>query len=418
MRRLVWPLVAGVLSLVAVVPGRAQGTCSLTQITNTTVAFNFNYGINAAGNRIVFSSDSDLVGSNDGTQVFLWDAATGFTQITHGDSNLDPTPAINADGSRVAFQSDTNPLGTNADKSLELFLWDASTGLTQVTNASVNGTLSPKINAAGNRIVFHSIADLTGNNSDGNVEIFRWDSSTGFTQITDSTGARNSFTPATNASGDRIVFASDADLLGSNGDGNSEIFLWDASTGLVQITNTTSGASSLPTINAAGDRIAFQSTADLVGTNSEGNNEIFLWGSSSGFTQITSTVSAESSGAAINAAGNRIVFKSNGNLLGTNSDNRFEVFFWDASGGLTQVTNSNALSFAPVINAAGNRIAFSSLANFSGSNSDGNNEIFLATCPLSAVEAPAVSPLGLGILATLLGLAASWTLRRRRGRLW
>jgi Tol biopolymer transport system component len=417
MRRLGWPLIAGVLFLVAVVPGRAQGTCSLTQITNTTVTFNFNYGINAAGNRIVFSSDSDLVGSNSGVEVFLWDAATGFTQITDVDNNFDQMPTINADGSRVAFQSDANPLGTNADKNVEIFLWDASTGLTQVTNTTTNGlTLSPKIDAAGNRIVFQSNADLTGNNSDGNVEIFRWDSSTGFTQITDSTGARNSFLPAINASGDRIVFASDANPLGSNGDGNSEIFLWDASTGLLQITNTTSGASSLPAINAAGNRIAFQSIADLVGTNSEGNNEIFLWDSSSGFTQITNTVSAESSGAAINAAGNRIVFKSNGNLLGNNSDNRFEVFLWDAFGGLTQVTNSNEISFAPVINAAGNRIAFSSLANFSGSNSDGNNEIFLASCPLSAAEVPAASPLGLGVLATLLGLAAAWTLRKRLGR--
>jgi len=390
----------------------------LTQLTNTTGSsfFNFFPAFNAAGNRIVFNSSADLVGSNGdgGVEAFLWDASIGFTQITNVNSALSVTPSINAAGSRVAFQSNTNPLGTNGDGNFEIFLWDASTGLIQITNTTKGNSATPKINAAGNRIAFQSTADLTGNNSDGSLEVFLWDSSTGFTQITDSVDGKSSFAPAINASGDRIAFESDADPLGGNGDGNFEIFLWDASNGLTQITNTTSGGSFFPAINAAGNRIAFQSIADLVGTNSEGNNEVFLWDSATGFTQITNTVSANSSTVSIDAAGNRITFQSNGDLLG-NGSNGVEIFLWDASGGLTQVTNSNADSFFPVIAAAGNRIAFSSSANFSGNNSDGNSELFLASCPQSVAEVPAVSSLGLGVLATLLGLAAAWTLRRRRG---
>ncbi|MBW8879256.1 MAG: hypothetical protein JF614_30315, partial [Acidobacteria bacterium] len=87
MGRLGWPLIAGVLLLVAVVPGRAQSACSLTQLTNTTGSsfFNFFPAFNAAGNRIVFNSSADLVGSNGdgGVEAFLWDASIGFTQITN-----------------------------------------------------------------------------------------------------------------------------------------------------------------------------------------------------------------------------------------------------------------------------------------------------------------------------------------------
>jgi Tol biopolymer transport system component len=405
MERLGGPLVAGILFLAAVVPVRGQATCSLTQITNTAGGnvVNLNPAVNAAGNRIAFDSNADLLGSNGdgGFEIFLWDTSTGFTQITNFNGAFSSNPAINAAGTRVAFHS----------SGAEIFLWDTSTGLTQITNTG-GGSLFATINATGTRIAFHSDADLLGSNGDGNTEIFLWDFSAGFTQITNTIGSE-SFFPAINASGTRIAFQSETNPLGSNSDGNFEIFLWDASTGLTQITNTSSGVNSLPAINAAGDRIAFESSADLVGSNNDGNNEIFFWDASTGFTQITNTVNVNSFAPAINAAGNRIAFESNANLLGNGSDS-VEIFLWDAISGLTQVTNSNANSASPSIDAAGTRIAFSSSANFLGSNSDGNNEIFLASCqlPQSEVAIPTVSSLGLGILATLLGLAAAWTLRR------
>ena len=121
----------------------------------------------------------------------------------------------------------------------------------------------------------------------------------------------------------------------------------------------------------------------------------------------------------INAAGDRIVFRSTTNPLGSNGDGNNEIFLWDAATGLTQITNttSSFVSDSPSINAAGNRIAFSSTADLVGSNGDRTQEIFLATCgslPIQEEPIPAVSPLGLAALAVLLGLAAAWTLRRKR----
>ena len=398
------------LLLLMAASGRAQETCGVIQITSTTGASTFSGdpAIDAVGSRIAFTSNANLAGGNaDGSfEIFLWYALEGITQITGTASGSSVNPAIDAAGSRITFESNANPLGSNGDGTVEIFLWDSSSGLTQITNSVVGDSRSSSINAAGNRIAFVSNADLVGANADGNNEIFLWDSSAGLTQITNTT-AGSSFGPAIDDSGNRIAFTSSSNFTGSNGDANFEIFLWDASTGLSQITTTVGGNNGSPAINATGTRIAFESNVD-------GNNEIFLWDSSSGLVQITQTASGNSLVPAINAAGDRIAFRSNA-PLGSNSGGNLEIFLWNSSSGFTQLTNDSiGHSEFPAINAAGNRIAFHSTADLAAGNGDRNNEIFLAFCPLLiAVEIPVVSPLGLGALILLLGLAATWTLRDR-----
>src|SRR5436305_13473558 len=198
-------LIAGFL-LVAVVPARAQEMCSLTQITNTTNATNLIAAINAAGTRVAFSSNADFLGSNGdgGFEIFLWDAFTGFTQITNINNPFALSPTINGAGTRITFASGTNPLGSNGDGNSEIFLWDASTGLTQITNTNSGNSSDPVINAAGNRITFYSNANPLGSNGDGNSEIFLWDATTGLTQITNTIGSGDSLLPSINASGTRI----------------------------------------------------------------------------------------------------------------------------------------------------------------------------------------------------------------------
>jgi len=146
-----------------------------------------------------------------------------------------------------------------------------SCSIGQITNTITGDGRSPSINADGTRIAFVSDADLTGENPDGNREIFLFDTTTAtFTQITDTTefraGLPLSFSPSINADGTRIAFVSSADLTGGNPDGNREIFLFDTTTTtFTQITDTTPGRSFSPSINADGTRIAFHSSADLTG---------------------------------------------------------------------------------------------------------------------------------------------------------
>lgn len=320
-------------------------TGTFTQITNTIGGSSNFVSINADGTRIALASNQNLTGGNpDGNQeIFLFDTTTGrFTQITNTTGGGTGSPSINADGTRIAFRSLANLAGGNPDGNIEIFLFDTTTGtFTQITNTTTSsGSIQsgPWISGDGTRIVYDS-TQLTADNPDGSFEIFLWVGG-GTIQITNSflTGTRllNQFGPIS-GDGTRIVFSSGLNLTGGNSDRNFEIFLFDngtfrqiTNTARIQITNT--GASTVrtsvaPSINAAGNRIAFLSSASdlLTGSNPDGNVELFLW-DRAGFTQVTNTVAGLIEFPLVNADGTRIVFRSNRNLTGGNPDGNSEIF--------------------------------------------------------------------------------------------
>src|SRR5207249_6035046 len=96
-------------------------------------------------------------------------------------------------------------------------------------------------------------------------------------------GGTRAAAPAISQDGSRIAFASKDDPLGTNADGNSEIFLFDDAK-LIQITNTSPGDLSnrivngnfQPSITDDGRFIAFSSNRDLSGQNGDSNFEIFI----------------------------------------------------------------------------------------------------------------------------------------------
>jgi Tol biopolymer transport system component len=324
-----------------------------------------------------------------------------LTQITNTlGGTFRSLPSIDAAGTRIAFQStrDLVPGSPgNADGSFEIFLFDVTTSrFTQITSAggAVSSTFA-SISGDGTRIAFVSNGNLTPGspgNADGNAEIFLFDVTTSrLTQITNTVGGSNT-TPSINADGTRIAFTSDRDLTpGSpgNADGNPEIFLVDTSTGLfTQVTNSILGNSGNPSIDAAGTRIAFESNRDLVPPgNSDLSEEVFLFDSRTGLiTQITHTTFGVNAAPSISAGGTRIAFQSVGDLTPGNPGNpdaNLEIFLFDVTTGhFTQVTNTSNFTsnIAASINADGTRIAFRSTADLapgSPGNADHNPEIFL-----------------------------------------
>jgi Tol biopolymer transport system component len=255
---------------------------------------------------------------------------------------------------------------------------------TQVTDTSGGDNIKPDISADGARIAFSSPNDITGENPDGNDEVFLFDSgSSSFTQITNSTGGAlsSSFKVSLNSDGTRVAFSSNRDLKGDNADENDEIFLFDTdSMVLSQITDSTGDSTGRPDINSDGTKIAFQSEDDLTGGNPGTHLQIFLFDSNSAMiTQITNSTGPQSFRPSINSDGTRIAFDSFFDFTGDNADNNFEIFLFDTNTmTFTQITDSTAPNtFFSSINSNGTRIAFQSGADLTGGNPDGNDEIFL-----------------------------------------
>ncbi len=191
----------------------------------------------------------------------------------------------------------------------------------------------PVFNADGSRLAFWSTADFPSSgsyhNPDGNIELFyaqvdRAASCITVTQVTSTTGgilSGFSLGPSLNAAGDRLAFYSDGNLTGGNPDGNPEIFLARVdNAGIIsvtQITTTTNRFNVDPSLNQAGTQIAFASDQNFSSnnnlTNKDGNQEIFVATIGANgqitYTQVTSTsVGTFNTEPAIDLGGQHIAF--------------------------------------------------------------------------------------------------------------
>ena len=204
--------------------------------------------VSGDGARVAFwSTTDDFAGTDnaDGNvEIFVQLGTNGvFTrtrQVTNskgtvlGGFNLGP--AISGDGKRVAFFSDRDLVpGKNSDGSFELFLADlsglsgnaeADIALSQVTSSTATAVNTwPSINSpaisdtfAVYYIAFASDQNYTGENPDGNTEIFRAKidgASITFVQVTSTTADFINDFPAISEDGSRIAFATNSNSPGS-----------------------------------------------------------------------------------------------------------------------------------------------------------------------------------------------------------
>ena len=370
--------------------------CDISQITSTTGGANGSIALNAGGTRIAFLSNRDFTGDNTDAnfEIFLYDVPmANFTQVTDttGDLNfVNFDLTISGDGERLAFTSSLNPTGGNADGNIEIFFFDTATNnFTQVTHTTGFGENdAPSISDDGTCLALRSSYDLTGGNADGNHEIFFYDApGNTFLQVTNTTGINN-FAPAISGDFTHIAFESLHNLTGTNADGNFEIFLFNLDDGtLAQVTDTTGGGfNSGPALNGDATRLAFRSNRNLTGANADANDEIFLYDSTDGISQVTNTTGQggffANFASSISTDGTRIALLSNRDLTGGNSDANDEIFLYDTqSNSFTQITDTTGeFNDVPKLSGNGTRIAFSSNRNLTGGNADINFEVFLTTC--------------------------------------
>ncbi|HYE65649.1 MAG TPA: Ig-like domain-containing protein, partial [Pyrinomonadaceae bacterium] len=312
--------------------------------------------------------------------------------------------------------------------------------LRRLTSTTEDGiSTNPSLSGDGRRLAFESTEDLSGAGGSDRFRAIRADlvsDPPAFIQM----GATRAAAPAVSQDGSRIAFSSRENPLGTNPDGNSEIFLFDGAA-LRQITNTTPGDLALrvrngnfqPSISDDGRLVAFASNRDLLSLNPDANLEIFIYDTSDhSFTQLTNTsgtvgnadakISGDGStvayirdgGATVSAArdlilqnrlsgstrviasgvyglaltygraisddGSRVVYAAE-----TAAD-ASQVFLFDGRNNLTrQITTLGAravdVPLHPTISGDGSRLAFATRRNVIGGNSDNSVELYTLDIP-------------------------------------
>lgn len=207
--------------------------------------------ISSDGSRVVFSSRANLNGGNSdgGYEVFLLDTGNGdITQLTDTPAPpfnsflppIDPLPVISDDGSHVGYVAfedvlEEDPANPSQEKLIRksfLAVRNLSTGSTSRLTDNVDPTLfgffELAINSDGTQVAFSSDANLTGNNDDEVRVVYRV--SAGSRSITQVPGLSPEigFDVAISGDGNKVAFRTDADLVGSNPDRHRQVFLFDA----------------------------------------------------------------------------------------------------------------------------------------------------------------------------------------------
>ena len=261
-----------------------------------------------------------------------------------------------------------------------------------VNTNQISGSLSgasgrPSVSSNGNLVAFESLLSGVNQILLQNME------SNEITQITNSLSGTvpngSSFAPCISANGHYLAFHSMAsDLVPDDTNDKSDVFLYNIySKKLTKISNNTSGSganggSFYPTINAAGNFVAFESEATNLTSEQSVSYTRQIYRFEQNATTNKTTIIRVTGGnndsfdASIDGNGSLVVFSSYAtNLINNPVDNNThaDVFLWDNRGEIPKIfyaglTHSGKLpqggeTKEPVISQDGNYIAFHSSAS-------------------------------------------------------
>ncbi len=247
-------------------------------------------------------------------------------------------------------------------------------------NAGTQGARFPAMSGDGRAIGFRHDGEIDTDTSVvrnrlGRPQIFRWNPERWVEQLTDSTAAPSTDVqqsePSVDQLGERLAFLSEVDGTTGNPDLSLEVYTWDVVTALTQISSAPVGDAGSPTISRDGRRVAFWHNADLVGTNPQRADQLFLATIGQPIRQLTTFgATVEHGPAALAVLGNAVAFSATADLVGKNADGGMEIYLWrgpytrpgDAAA-FTQVTDHHApmtgrtlLAFS--VSGDGRRVAF------------------------------------------------------------
>ncbi len=301
-------------------------------------------------------------------------------------------PSISGDGRIVSFESSEDIAAAGGPEGFRAIRANIGFDPAAFVQLAVSRAPAPAISQDGSRIAFAAKDNPLGTNNDGNSEIFLYEGAR-LVQVTDTSPGdlsnrttNGNFQPSISDDGRFIAFSSNRDLANQNADGNLEIFLFDSATlSFTQLTNSTGIVGTTDAkISGNGASVAYIRDTGITAST---NRELLLQsrlGTPSVRTLVANTpLLAISYGRAISDDGARVVWSAQ------TANNTTQVFLFDGRNDNTtrQITTlaSRAIDVPlhPSISGDGTRISFATRRTVTGqgSNSDTSVELYTFDIP-------------------------------------
>lgn len=290
-------------------------------------------------------------------------------------------------GSAMVFESDCDLTGDNEDGNREIFFAEFNRSrieIDQLTQSAACTNSNPTLSGDGSRVAFESDCNLDASNAEGNVEIFTIGDGAP-RAVTDTFGCSN-LAPTLNGDGSKLVYDSDC---GSILDLSSEVFLATlappAIDVITQLTNDTTGECDNlePDIDDTGSLVIFESDCDLVGQNEDFAPVLYSVVPGGPIAQLLAPLddTCSSLEARVSGDGATAVFTSDCDFVGTNGDRGTEIFQVRTLDRVVSQITTNAGGNdcevgTPETSEDGSLVIYTSSCKPNGNNADGNFEIF------------------------------------------
>lgn len=247
-------------------------------------------GVSSDGSRVLYLSLlNPLPGAFGPWSMSTVDVASGDRQLLIADAgSLQPGRIdgvdLAADGTMVAFVSEGSVGNDPGDEALQLFLYDIAAGeLRQVTGLQgwdfAGQSERIQFTDDDQTVTFNANGWVIDENRTGLGDNYRLDVASGV--VTRETGVPSTVAFEPSADGQRYVFTSREDLTGDNPDRTQEMFSYERATGLTtQLTSAEEATSNLVGGGVAssgdGTTVAFVANEDNTGENPDGDNQLFI----------------------------------------------------------------------------------------------------------------------------------------------
>ena len=207
------------------------------------------------GRSLVFGTGLEGQFQSDSVVVRALDSGRERVVVRHLRGWGRRPPSVSAHGGKVAYTADATPA-----RPAQVQLYRVATGRTErLTDTLTYASSQPRWLSDGQRLTFASRADIAGANPQHDLRTYLYDLRTGSITALPRLGED----AVLSGNGQRIAYTSSANPDGANPEGNPEVFVLDRRTGATtQLTSTVDGTPSVVATSRDGRRVAFVATVD------------------------------------------------------------------------------------------------------------------------------------------------------------